>query len=58
MTFDPNTHHVLMIPFLLINHDCIIQMRFYITFIRNFGYLIDKNAKIWRIYKNLHSVDL
>ena len=43
MTFDPNTHHVLMIPF------ANIKTIFYIAVIHNFGYLIDKHAKIYRI---------
>ena len=39
-------------------HGCIIQKRFCIILIHDFGYLIDKKAKKWRIQKSLHSVDL
>ena len=43
---------------LFVWHSCIIQKRFCITLNHNFGWLNDKKAKIWRLYRNLHLVDL
>ena len=57
ITFDLNTHYALMM--LLVNIAWLYYPKENLhNFFHSFWYLFDKNGKIWRIYKNVHSVYL